>query len=108
MVRKIPESAAQILLGRKIEEYRKARGLTRMQLGKIINETEQKVAKFEAGGFIPIEMLELLGETLGNRIQKKIIRKISSWRAFEIAERIDAPELSVLYEEAFPELEDIY
>jgi transcriptional regulator with XRE-family HTH domain len=106
MVRKIPESAAQILLGKKIEQYRKERGMTRMQLGKIINETEQKVGKFEAGGFVPIEMLELIGETLGNRIQKKIIRKISKYRAFEIEERIDAPELLELYEEAFPDLDE--
>ena len=106
MVRKIPESAAQILLGKKLEQYRKAAGLTRMQLGKIVKEPEQKIGKFEAGGFVPIEMLELLGETLGNRIQKKIIRQISKYRAIEIEERIDAPELSILYEEAWPELED--
>ena len=106
MVKKVVESAAQILLGKKIEQYRKARGLTRMQLGKAVRETEQKIGKFEAGAFVPIAMLELIGETLDNRIPKRIIRQISNYRAIELETKIDQPELIALYEEAFPELNE--
>lgn len=105
-MRNVTANEAQILLGKKIERLRNVRGLTRMQLGKAINETEQQVGRFEAGGFIPINTLERIGEALQNRIPKKIIRRISDYRAYEINEKTQAPELIELYNLAFPEIED--
>lgn len=108
MYKKINASAAQILLGQKIEQYRKNLGLTRMQLGKIINETEQQVARFEAGAFVPIALLERIGKALENRIEKRIIRRIAKWRDIELHEKVDMPELIDLYEQAFPTLDELY
>lgn len=95
-------------LGEKLESYRKNRGLSRLQLGKIVNQTEQQIGRFEAGAFVPMAMLDKLGKALDNRIEKRLIRRISKYRDIELADGIDAPELSDLYEEAFPELDDLF
>lgn len=108
MYKKIEASKAQILLGKKIEAYRKNLGLSRLQLGKIINQTEQQVGRYEAGAFVPIELLEKIGKALDNRIEKRIIRRIAKYRYIELNEKVDVVELAELYEEAFPALEEYY
>jgi transcriptional regulator with XRE-family HTH domain len=106
MAKKTNYNTAQILLGQKIEVYRKAMGMTRSQLGKIINETEQQIGRFEEGAFVPIPKLDRIGKAFNQRIDKQLIRKISKFRDLEQHEKTEYPELCELYEEAFPELED--
>lgn len=108
MAKRVSYSVAQVLLGQKIEMYRKREGLTKLQLGKIINETEQQIGRFESGAFVPIATLEKIGKALNNRIEKRIIRRISYYRTEELESKVDQPDLLDLYEDAFPELEDSF
>ncbi len=90
-------------LGEHIERLRLARGLTRMQLAREINVTQQQVEKYEQGAFVPIPMLEAIGLALDNQIPKRIIRRISNLRKIEIEQSTEQAELLELYAEAFEE-----
>jgi transcriptional regulator with XRE-family HTH domain len=96
-------SDAAVFLGQAITKLRTRQGLTRMQLGRAINETEQRVGLFESGAFIPLDTLEAIGEALDSPIPKKIIRRISDLRYLEKQSEIDQPELLDWYRAAFPE-----
>ena len=108
MYKKIEASKAQFLLGKKIESYRKYQGLGRAQLGKIVNETEQQIGRFEAGSFVPIATLDRIAKALDNRIEKRTLRRIQKYRDIELHEKADQPELLGFYEEAFPELPEFF
>lgn len=90
-------------LGKLIERLRLQQGLTRMQLAREINVTQQQLEKYEQGAFIPLPMLEAIGEALDNPVPKRIIRRISNLRKLEIEHSMDQPELIDLYTEAFDE-----
>lgn len=102
MARKKTANKAEILLGKNIERLRLAKKMSRMQLARKINETEQQVAKFETGGFVPLSTLETIAEALGEPIPKRLIRRISFVRKLEMETKIEQEELIGLYEEALP------
>lgn len=93
---------AEIILGKEIEKLRKKAGLTRMQLGKKINQTEQKISSYESGALIPISILEAIAETLESPIQKRVIRRISLLRKIETTPESEA-ELAEIYSTVFDE-----
>lgn len=98
---------AEALLGRCIEQARTVRGLSRRDLGKRINETEQQIAKYENGGFVPLPIIEAIGDALDAPVQKKLIRRISFLRKLEKeADREQQEELSALYREIFADILD--
>ena len=96
-----PVSDAAVFLGQSIMKLRTKRGMTRAQLGKIINETEQQVVLFESGELVPLSTLEAIGLALDFTIQKKFIRKISDLRHMEKVQGFDHPELLDWYRAAF-------
>lgn len=101
----IKESDA--LLGKQIERYRLHIGMTRKQLGKIINEPEQKIAAFERGEFIALSTIEAIGLAMDCQAPKKIIRKISDLRFREKEKFADEQEaLCELYAQLFSGTED--
>jgi transcriptional regulator with XRE-family HTH domain len=106
MARKKQPNKAERILGKKIERLRLMKQVSRMQLGRKINETEQQIAKYESGEFIPLTVLEAIAEALGEPIQKKYIRRISFLRKLEIETQIEQEELSDLYQEILPDNTD--
>jgi uncharacterized protein (UPF0335 family) len=95
--------AAELLLGEVLMKERMVRGLSRMEIGRKINKKEQEVAKFEAGEFIPLPVLEAYAEALGEPIQKKYIRRISFLRKWEIEKKEEQHELVEIYRALFEE-----
>lgn len=95
-------TAAQKVLGERLMQLRLHQDIPRKQLAKIVKITDQQLAKYESGDFVPISMLELLTKTLGEPIPKKIIRRISALREREIASGEEQVELNALYCEAVP------
>jgi transcriptional regulator with XRE-family HTH domain len=91
--------AAEILLGKKIEELRVKNGMTHKELGKKIGQIEQQIKKYEAGAFIPLKILEELALALNSQIRKRQIRRISNLRKLEIETGIEQTELLEIYEE---------
>ena len=57
-------------LGKNIAAYRKKRGLTQEQLGKLLNVSGQAVSKWENGGSPDAEMLPLIADALGVTIDR--------------------------------------
>jgi transcriptional regulator with XRE-family HTH domain len=104
MYRRNQPTKAEILLGKEIEKLRRKKDLTRMQLGKIINQKEQQVAKYEAGAaLVPMSMLELIADSLDAPIQKRVIRRISLLRKIEIDTEVEQEELVEIYSTLFDE-----
>ena len=114
-----PKSEDQLILGEKLEQLRNQKDVARKELGRRVKVTEQQIAKYEAGDFVPMAMLERLCEELDAPIQKKYIRRISDVRHHikqnqddarvneEIAAYVDElrTELCKLYEFVFYEEE---
>lgn len=99
MSKKRPPNKAELTLGKRIEQLRLAKGMSRLQVGRKVNELEQQIAKFEAGAFIPLSTLEAIASALGEPIPKRLIRRISFLRKLEIETQIEQGELVGLYEE---------
>ncbi len=93
---------AEKFLGKRIEQIRLARGITRMQLGRTVNVPEQQIEKYERGALVPLPMLEAIGEALDEPIPKRIIRRISFSRKLEFEQQVDQPDLIGYYDEALP------
>jgi hypothetical protein len=106
MGKKRVPSKSEIILGKNIENMRLAKNITRRQLGKVINQLEQKVKSYEKGGFVPLTVIEDIGDAFNERVPKRIIRRISTFRKNEIAHNIIHDELCDLYNEAFEMDED--
>lgn len=106
MGKKRVPSKSEVILGKNIENMRLAKNMTRKQLGKAINQLEQKVKSYERGGFVPLPVIEDIGDAFNERVPKKIIRKISIFRKNEIAHNTVHDELCDLYDEAFEMEED--
>ncbi|MDA0782651.1 MAG: helix-turn-helix transcriptional regulator [Rickettsiales bacterium] len=99
-----PSSA---LLGKNIARLRIAKDMSRNQLGRMINKNEQQIAKYEAGEFIPLPVIEDIGKALDEPVPKKIIRKISFIRKLETEQNAKLDnELSELYNLAFGDIYD--
>lgn len=94
---------AERVLGEVLMKERMVRGLSRLDVGKKINKKEQEIAKFEAGEFIPLPVLEAYAEALGEPIQKKFIRRISFLRKLEIEKKEEQHELVEIYRALFEE-----
>ena len=96
---------SNIILGKNIERIRIAKNMTRMQLGRKVNQVEQQIIKYESGtDLIALPMLEKMGSALDEPIAKKIIRKICFVRKLEVDKKIDlTDELIDLYNQALPE-----
>lgn len=92
---------AQIALGEHLMQLRESRDVSRKALGKIVKMPEQQIAKYEAGAFVPISMLENITKTLGAQIPKKIIRQISAAREREKDGSEEQELLAELYAQAF-------
>lgn len=92
---------AELVLGQRIEAARKACGLSRRELARIIRETEQQIAKYEAGAFVPLPKIEAIGEAVGDRVEKRTIRRISNLRKLEMEKGAEQHELCDLYAELF-------
>lgn len=91
-----------IVLGNNFARFRKMQGITQMQLGRKVNETWQKIDKYEHGTLIPAPMIERLAESMGLRVPKKLIRKIINSRKLDMEEKIPQDdELVELYNEIF-------
>ncbi len=92
------------LLGQKLEQYRKAKGLTSYALGRAINVKEQQILKYEKGGLVPLRILEQLADELHEGAQKKIIRRISFLRKLQDETGEEQHELKEYYNEIFPDI----
>jgi len=101
----IRESSA--LLGKNIERLRLYKDISRKKVGRVINKNEQQVARYEAGDFIPLPVIEDIGKALGEPVAKKIIRRISFTRKLETDKNIRLEEeLCELYNQAFGEIDE--
>ena len=91
-------------LGQNIKRMRISKDMSRKEIAKIIKKSEQQIAKYESGEFVPLPVMEDLAKAMGEQIPKKIIRRISFIRKSEaeLETQMDE-ELSELYNEAFPE-----
>lgn len=99
MVKRIA-SKSELFLGRKIEQLRTTKKVTRKELARKINKMEQEVTKYEAGGFVSLPILENIALALGEQIQKRLIRRISALRHREELTEAEEQELLDLYDEA--------
>ncbi|MCD8327068.1 MAG: helix-turn-helix domain-containing protein [Lachnospiraceae bacterium] len=54
-----------MIIGDKISELRKARGMTQEQLGALVGVSSQAVSKWENGGAPDVELLPLIADVLG-------------------------------------------
>jgi ribosome-binding protein aMBF1 (putative translation factor) len=95
--------AAELVLGEVLLKERMVRGFSRMEIGKRINKKEQEIAKFESGEFVPLPVLEAFAEAMGVPLQKKIIRRISFLRKWEIEKKEEQHELAEIYRTMFEE-----
>lgn len=96
-------SEDQITLGATLEQLRLKKAISRKELGRSVKVTEQQIALYESGGFVPITMLERIAETLGEPIEKKVIRRISALRHKIIGKAEGHEELGALYATLFEE-----
>ena len=94
------------LLGERLEQYRKLKGMTSYALGRQINIKEQQILKYEKGGLVPLRTLEQLADALHVGVEKKIIRRISFLRKLEDEKGEVQPDLSYYYNEIFPEIDN--
>jgi len=93
---------ADIVLGEQIEKRRLAREVTRKQLGKVIKVTLQQIEKYEKGiDRVPMARLEIIGEFLDARVQKRIVRRISNLRKLESETGEIKDELVEIYSTIF-------
>lgn len=100
--------AAEIVLGQHLEKMRRAHGMTRQELARRINVTDQQLGKYEDGAFVPLPVLEAIGEALDAPAPKKLIRRISNLRKLEIEKGLEKPELSEFYQLLYtPEAFDV-
>lgn len=95
--------AAEIVLGKAIERTRLMQQMSQLALGRKTNQKQQQIAKYEAGEFVPLPVLEAIGEALSCPIPKRVIRRISFLRKLEIETEIEQEELIPLYETLFSE-----
>lgn len=101
---------SNVVLGRNIERLRLLKEMSRMQVGRKVNQKEQQIVRYERGGaLVPLPVLERIAEALGEPIAKKIIRRISSVRKLEVEKNTKMDdELIDLYNEAVPDYKDDY
>lgn len=105
--KKIIRKSSSIILGRNIQRTRMAKDMTRMQLARKINKKEQDITRYETGNFVPLPTLEKIGIAFDEPIAKKIIRRISFVRKLETEQQAEYDdELTDLYNEALPEIEE--
>lgn len=98
----IRESSAQ--LGQNMQRMRVAKDISRKGLAKIIKKSEQQIAKYESGEFVPLPVMEDIAKAMDEQIPKKIIRRISFIRKSETEQGTHfEEELTELYNAAFPE-----
>ena len=96
--RDVPNSAAQ-LLGQRIAACRLAQNMTRLQLGKVVNQTQRQIEKYEHGALVPLAMLEKIAVALDEPIPKRLIRQISTARKQEFNSGDESTTLAPLYEQ---------
>ena len=96
-------SEDQIVLGEKLQHLRLKKAMSCKELGRSVKVTEQQIALYESGGFVPLAMLERLAETLGEPIEKKVIRRISAMRHQIIDTQQGHEALCALYASLFEE-----
>jgi transcriptional regulator with XRE-family HTH domain len=102
-----PPRKSDIFLGQRIKAFRVRLDMSQMQLGRKVNDLNQQIDRYECGAFIPLAKIEELAEALGTRVQKKIIRRISTERKLQAEDGIDRSDsLIPLYSEAFPEVDE--
>ena len=98
-----PKSEDQLTLGAHLERLRRLQEMPRKELGRRVKVTEQQIARYEEGAFVPMAMIERLTEELDFPIQKKWIRRISAMRE-QIKENGEGHELlAALYKDVFEE-----
>ncbi len=97
---------AEMMLATMIIEQRMRMGLSRMQLAKKLKVTEAQIGKYETGSLVPLGKIEELGLIFGERVEKRVIRRISFLRKLERDIRVEQTELSEIYQELFPVEED--
>lgn len=104
MARKRAIKESQLLLGKNIERMRVSKDMTRMQIARKIRKNEQDIAKYESGELlVPLPVLQNIAAALDEPIQKKIIRRISFVRKWEVEKKVAMEsELIDLYNEAIP------
>jgi len=96
-----------VILGRNLERLRLYKQVSRRDLAKKIKKSDQQIAKYENGAFVPLPIIEAITAILGEPVPKKIIRKISFTRKLEVEEKVDMEEkLIELYNEAVELIED--
>ena len=84
VTRKHTLKQSNVFLGKKIEELRLLRGMTRLELGKKLKVTIQQMDKYEAGiDTIPLSLLEKIEEACNIYLPKKYMRKIGVLRQSE-------------------------
>ena len=94
--------AAEQHLGALIKEARRLADMDALRMAKAINVTTQQLAKYEQGAFVPLPVIEAITDTLGERVPKKTIRRISFLRKLEKDKGVDESEqLIFLYDETF-------
>ena len=92
---------AEKILGKAIAQLREQKGMTTLELGRAINEKRQEVEKYEAGGFVPLTVLEAIALVLDSQIRKQQIRRISFLRKLEIEKKVEQEELCDIYRTLF-------
>ena len=99
---------SNIALGKNIERLRLIKNMSSMQLGRNINQTRQKILRYECGAaLVSLSMLENIACALGEPIPKRIIRKMSIVRKLEVENDTEmADELIALYDQALPVPDD--
>jgi transcriptional regulator with XRE-family HTH domain len=97
---------ADKILGKKIEELRKKKEVTLPQLGKKVCEPYQQIERYEKGQRLPVERLEAIADALGERVEKRIIRRIVFARKLEAETGVEQDELLDLYGGLFAEDEE--
>jgi len=96
---------SNIILGKNIERVRLVKNMTRMELGRKVNQTLQQIVKYETGiALVALPVLEGIGGAFKEPIPKKIIRRICNARKLEVERKTElTDELTDLYNQAFPE-----
>jgi transcriptional regulator with XRE-family HTH domain len=59
-----------MMIGDKIKHMRKARGMTRKELGLCIGKDQSRVYRYEKGADIPLSVLEKIAATLDVPLKK--------------------------------------
>ena len=90
-------------LGSIISDVRQEQSITLKQFAKTLRITHRQLEKYESGeDLVPIKMLEFIGDSLGYRVHKKLVRQIMKVRNMDENEREQYHEYLIsLYKEAF-------